>query len=254
MVMRFIQLLGTMRMKREKIGGQMQFFTWSLLFVFPKKVCSEDRDVSGSRFGRMKKNRRRTGGAHLVLQLLVVRVVLPVHAVVAVLQRVRDDVHLCPQRLCSLCYDSCDLLDLGELHLKPLVHVIVLWKRQAHAQVYIQWGTTTACVRLEASVMHLSSSTLSLTCFARIKVRTLACQALMVPCLFRRARSGRQGPEYQLEAVELALMRWSSICPLSMPKGTEQPAPKVVRFQRPNIMPCYLIVTCFIHFKMCLCI
>lgn len=75
-------------------------------------------------------------GAHLVSQLLVVRVVLPVHAVVAVLQGVRDDVHLCPQRLCSLCYDSCDLLGVGELHLKPLVHFIILWKRRAQAWVY----------------------------------------------------------------------------------------------------------------------
>lgn len=57
-----------------------------------------------------------------------------------------------------------------------------------------------------------------------VKLHTSARHALMVPCLFRRASSGLQGPEYQLEAVELAVMRWSSISPLSIPKGTEQPA------------------------------
>ncbi|KAG7232279.1 hypothetical protein INR49_009079, partial [Caranx melampygus] len=35
---------------------------------------------------------------------------------------------------------------------------------------------------------------------------TLACHALMVPCVLRRASEGVQGPEYQLEAVELAVM------------------------------------------------
>lgn len=59
---------------------------------------------------------------------------------------------------------------------------------------------------------------------AHSSLHTLACHALIVPCLFRRARSGVQGPEYQLEALELAVMRWSSISPLSIPKGTEQPA------------------------------
>lgn len=61
---------------------------------------------------------------------------------------------------------------------------------------------------------------------AHSSLHTLACHALMVPCLFRRASPGVQGPEYQLEAVELAVMRWSSISPLSIPKGTEQPAKK----------------------------
>ena len=63
----------------------------------------------------------------------------------------------------------------------------------------------------------------SLTGHISSRMCTLACQALMVPCLLRRARAGFQGPEYQLEAMELAVMRWSSISPLSIPRGTEQP-------------------------------
>lgn len=56
-----------------------------------------------------------------------------------------------------------------------------------------------------------------------IRICTLACHALMVPCVLRRASEGLQGPEYQLEAVELAVIRWSSISRLSIPRGTEQP-------------------------------
>lgn len=52
---------------------------------------------------------------------------------------------------------------------------------------------------------------------------TLACHALIVPCLLRRAREGFQGPAYQLEAVELAVIWWSAISPFSTPRGTEQP-------------------------------
>lgn len=63
----------------------------------------------------------------------------------------------------------------------------------------------------------------SLTGHVSIRICTLACQALMVPCLLRRAREGFQGPEYQLEAMELAVMWWSSISKLSIPRGTEQP-------------------------------
>lgn len=35
---------------------------------------------------------------------------------------------------------------------------------------------------------------------------TFACHALMVPSLLRRPREGLQGPEYQLDAVELAVI------------------------------------------------
>lgn len=35
---------------------------------------------------------------------------------------------------------------------------------------------------------------------------TFACHALMVPALLRRPREGLQGPEYQLGAVELAVI------------------------------------------------
>lgn len=52
---------------------------------------------------------------------------------------------------------------------------------------------------------------------------TFACHALMVPTLLRRPRQGLQGPAYQLDAVELAVIWWSSIIPLSIPRGTEQP-------------------------------
>lgn len=52
---------------------------------------------------------------------------------------------------------------------------------------------------------------------------TFACHALMVPTLLRRPRKGFQGPEYQLDAVELAEIWRSSIIPLSIPRGTEQP-------------------------------
>lgn len=38
----------------------------------------------------------------------------------------------------------------------------------------------------------------------RIYMCTFACHALMVPALLRRPREGVQGPEYQLDAVELA--------------------------------------------------
>ena len=58
----------------------------------------------------------------------------PVYPIVAVLQRVGDNIHLRPQRLGSLCYDTCDLLNLGQLYLKPLVHVIILWRRWHRAR------------------------------------------------------------------------------------------------------------------------
>lgn len=53
---------------------------------------------------------------------------------------------------------------------------------------------------------------------------TLACQALSDPCLSRRANQGCHEPEYQLEAAELAVIWWSFIYPLCIPKGTEHPA------------------------------
>lgn len=56
---------------------------------------------------------------------------------------------------------------------------------------------------------------------------TFACHALMAPILLRRPREGLQGPEYQLDAMELAVIWWSSIIPLSIPRGTEQPKPSV---------------------------
>lgn len=67
--------------------------------------------------------------AHLEWEALIICVLIPVYPIVAVLQSVGDDIHLCAQRLGSLCYDTCDLLNLGQLHLKPLVHVIILWRR-----------------------------------------------------------------------------------------------------------------------------
>lgn len=67
--------------------------------------------------------------AHLGWEGLIICVLVPVYPIVAVLQSVGDDIHLFPQRLGSLCYDTCDLLNLRQLHLKPLVHVIILWKR-----------------------------------------------------------------------------------------------------------------------------
>lgn len=72
-------------------------------------------------------------------------------------------------------------------------------------------------------MLTMTSNAFVLICHVSIRICTLACHALMVPCLLRRAREGFQGPEYQLEAVELAVMRWSSISPPSIPRGTEQP-------------------------------
>lgn len=68
--------------------------------------------------------------------ILIICVLIPVYPIVTVLQSVGGDEHLCPQRLGSLCYDTCDLLNLGQLHLKPLVHVIILWRRgtQTHGE------------------------------------------------------------------------------------------------------------------------
>lgn len=129
---------------------------------------------------------------------------VPVYPVVAVLQTVGHDVHLFPQRLGSLCYDACYLSNLGQLHLKPLVHVIILQKRKYRQSDNIQYAFI-------------------LTCHMSIRISTLACHALMVPCLLRRAKEDFQGPPYQLEAVELAVMQRSSISPLSIPRGTEQP-------------------------------
>lgn len=84
--------------------------------------------------------------------------------------------------------------------------------------------TSTFCVFY--LMLTLNSNVFILTCHVThvsIKLCTFACHALMVPCLLRRARKGFQGPEYQLEAMELAVRRWSSISPLSIPRGTEQP-------------------------------
>lgn len=70
---------------------------------------------------------------YLALNAFIVGVLLPVYTIVAVLQGVGDDIHLSPQCLSSLCYDTRDLLNLGKLHLKPLVHVSSLWER--HTQI-----------------------------------------------------------------------------------------------------------------------
>lgn len=60
--------------------------------------------------------------------------------------------------------------------------------------------------------------------YAKFKtVFTLACHALMVPSVLRRAKEAFHGPPYQLMAVELADIWWSCISPLFIPKGTEQP-------------------------------
>lgn len=56
-----------------------------------------------------------------------------------------------------------------------------------------------------------------------VRICTLACHALTEPCLLRRAKEDFQAPAYQLEAVELAVMLWSSITLLCIPRGTEQP-------------------------------
>lgn len=77
---------------------------------------------------------------YLALNAFIIGVLLPVYTIVAVLQGVGDDIHLCPQWLSSLCYDTRDLLNLGKLHLKPLVHVTVLWER--HTQTGLMWRLT----------------------------------------------------------------------------------------------------------------
>lgn len=67
-----------------------------------------------------------SAATHLWGDVLVICVVVPVDPVVTVHQGEGKDVHLCPQRLGSLCYDTCDLFHLGQLHLEPLVHVTML--------------------------------------------------------------------------------------------------------------------------------
>lgn len=54
-------------------------------------------------------------------------------------------------------------------------------------------------------------------------IPTFALHALTEPCLLRRPREALQGPLNQLDSSELAVMRLSSISPLSIPNGTEQP-------------------------------
>ena len=77
--------------------------------------------------------------AHLACDGLIVCVRGPVYPVVAVLQRVGDHIHLCPQRFGSLRYDTCDLLHLRQLHLKPLVHVTILWNRERDTILVVPW-------------------------------------------------------------------------------------------------------------------
>lgn len=69
--------------------------------------------------------------AHLESDVLIICVMIPVYPIVTVLQSVGGDIHLCSQRLSSLCYDTCDLFNLGQLHLKPLVPVTILQRRGA---------------------------------------------------------------------------------------------------------------------------
>ena len=57
---------------------------------------------------------------------LVVCVLRPAYAVLTVFQGKGDDIHLFAHRFCSLRDDACDLLDLGQFYLKPLVHVRIL--------------------------------------------------------------------------------------------------------------------------------
>lgn len=64
--------------------------------------------------------------AHLGWDAFIIGVMVPVFAIVTVLQGERGDKHLFPHRLGSLCYNPSDLLDLPQLDLKPLAHVIVL--------------------------------------------------------------------------------------------------------------------------------
>lgn len=104
--------------------------------------------------------------------------------------------------------------------------------------IVITWPNSVVWV-LEFTIFKffLNLNVCTLTHHTTNKLCTFACHALMVPCLFRRARKGFQGPEYQLEAVELAVMRWSSISPLSIPRGTEQPEAGHSRFHIKVIPP-----------------
>lgn len=65
-------------------------------------------------------------------------------------------------------------------------------------------------------------------------IPTLALHALTAPCLLRRAREAFQSPLNQLDASELAVMRLSSINPLSNPKGTEQPGDRALEMDLQN--------------------
>ncbi len=64
--------------------------------------------------------------------------------------------------------------------------------------------TATFCEFFQMLTVILNA--IILNCHVSIRICTLACHALTAPCLLRRAREGLQGPEYQLEAVELAVM------------------------------------------------
>lgn len=66
---------------------------------------------------------------HLCGDAVVIGVRVPVYPIMTVLQRERGDKHLCPQKLGSLCYNPGDLLNLCQLYLKPLVHVITLQRQ-----------------------------------------------------------------------------------------------------------------------------
>lgn len=61
--------------------------------------------------------------------VLIICVATPASPIIAVFQSVGHNVHFFPQRSGSLCYDTCDLLNLGQLHLKPLVHVVILLEK-----------------------------------------------------------------------------------------------------------------------------
>lgn len=87
--------------------------------------------------------------SYLGRAVLIICVLIPVYPIVTVLQSVGGDEHLCPQRLGSLCYDPCDLLNLGQLHLKPLVHVIILWRRGTQTHRQRSWRAHVGSARRE---------------------------------------------------------------------------------------------------------
>lgn len=97
------------------------------------------------------------------------------------------------------------------------------------------------------TVLFISSIHLELRCFifsyyVSMNGFTFACHALMVPSLLRRPRKGLQVPEYHLDAVELAVIWWSLISPLSIPRGTEQPKPNIYIEERLTCKDIFVIL------------